>query len=78
MAICQLMNERLNAASKSTTADAAKATKKANPGAEYQNALTELWNNSDQESFNARAHTKDIFEWVWLLCICDCLTLIWQ
>lgn len=76
--IRKLMTDRLNAASQSTSADTTKATQKANPGAEYQNALTELWNNADQESFNARAHTKDIFEWVCLLCICDRLTLIWQ
>lgn len=64
--IRQLMNERLNAASQSTS-----ASKKANPGAEYQNALTELWDKADQDSFNERAHIKDIFEWVYVWYIRD-------
>lgn len=61
--IRKLMNDRLNASS-TTTADATKSTKKPNPGAEYQAALTELWGRADQDSFNDRAHTKDIFEYV--------------
>lgn len=63
-AIRTLMNDRLNAASQGTTADASKAAKKLNPAAEYQNAWSQLWASADQESFNERAQTKDIFEWV--------------
>lgn len=61
-AIRTLMNGRLNAASQGTTADASKAAKKLNPAAEYQNAWSQLWASADQESFNERAQTKDIFE----------------
>lgn len=62
-AIRTLMNDRLNAASQGTTAEATKAVKKPNPAAEYQNAWSQLWADADQDSFNERAQMKDMFEW---------------
>lgn len=63
--IRQLMKDRIKA--KTTTSDATKTPAKPNPGTEYQNALTELWDKVNQESFNVQAHTKDIFECVYPL-----------